>query len=463
MEVYLREMEERLNLLKHSLVFAIRIDADGNDPFTGGLRSISIGANGQEPIDLLPESIKKFRDDIQQLLSTNALKVFFDAKHALKVLQRAGFQVQCPYFDVELADRLLNSTKTSETSLDSLAMKYDVIAESTIGKLLQLRDKLKQEILKSKIIDTAVLEFATIPAVVEMELTGILFNRGRWAQIQSGINGGEDYLKHIHMLTGRIHPNYNQLGTSTGRFSCKMPSVHGIPKPVRSCIVAPPGYCLVDADYSQQEPRILAEITGDRRLIADFQREDDIYKIMAASLLKKTVDEISESERQTAKMTVLALLYGSGDERLQQGLLSKGISFTLSQVRQIKGAFFAKYSKVGERYRQLKYINTNQVCSIGGRRRISDGDLSFPELCNSPIQATGADILKKALSLLPQALIGTSGKIIACVHDEILLQSKEDEAEHVSAILNANMLEAAQFFLKKVPSVVDVTILDNWQ
>lgn len=442
-------------------IVAVHVETSNADPFTGKISSVTFGIPQRQPIKVSLADLKN-NAGLQKTLSGPAVKVFNDAKTGLKFLQRNGVEVQGNLFDVDIANRLLTAGLPGEKrTLDGLARENGVAMDTPAKTLISLYSKLRERLAAERLEEVAALEFATISAVVQMEMTGMLLDRGKWEKTKAP--GVPDYLRHVHWLTGRIHAGYDQLGADTGRFTCKEPNVHGIPRRVRNCFVASPGHKLIKADYSQEEVRIAAEITKDKSLIADIGNGLDLHCHFASVVLNKPLADVTDKERQTAKAMVFSLLYGSGVTGLWDSLLEKGIVLSQEQVQQLRGQFFRRYAGVAEWYGSMRRAKVTEMRTLSGRRRLWPEYASFPEACNTPIQGTGADILKKALSILPDALHEVGGKVLACVHDDILLEVANDKAEQAERILVGTMNTAWGHYIKRVPIAVESKILDCWE
>ncbi|HYB20043.1 MAG TPA: DNA polymerase, partial [Thermodesulfobacteriota bacterium] len=125
--------------------------------------------------------------------------------------------------------------------------------------------------------------------------------------------------------------------------------------------------------------------------------------------------------------------------------------------------FFEAYKGIARWHKQVRESGTKESRTILGRRRLWDGEPKITELLNSPVQGTAADIAKRALSMLPDALEGTGAKLIGCVHDELILETPETMAESMRQILEATMTKAGQNLLQKVPVEAEVIIADHWK
>jgi DNA polymerase I-like protein with 3'-5' exonuclease and polymerase domains len=198
-------------------------------------------------------------------------------------------------------------------------------------------------------------------------------------------------------------------------------------------------------------------------LIADIGNGLDLHRQFAAVVLNKPLADVTDKERQTAKAMVFSLLYRSGVTGLRDSLLEKGIVLSREQVQQLRGQFFRRYAGFADWYGSLRQVAVTEMRTLSGRRRLWPEPAPFPEACNTPIQGTGADILKKALSILPDALHEVGGKVLACVHDDILLEVANDKAEQAERILVGAMNAAWGHYIKRVPIAVESKILDCWE
>jgi DNA polymerase-1 len=268
---------------------------------------------------------------------------------------------------------------------------------------------------------------------------------------------------HIHPVTGRIHPEYLQLGTTTGRFACRQPNLQQTPRGggVRGCFIADPGCRIVRADLSQIELRIAAELAQEPRMIEAFCRGDDLHRLTAALLLGKAVGDVTPEERQVAKAVNFGLIYGMRAAGLRAHARDN-YGVELDDPAQYIERFFAGYSVLARQHRRLDQSRPSETRTRSGRRRRWPATPELTELLNTPVQGTGADMLKMAMAPLPAALTGTNARLVGTVHDEIILEAPEEEAPVVGAILKHTMEEAGRCYLTQVPVVAEVTIADSW-
>lgn len=301
-----------------------------------------------------------------------------------------------------------------------------------------------------------------IPLCDKYPVLGTLIN---YRQTSYDLNLAENLISYFNPETGRLYPQYNQIGTPTGRFSSFNPNIHGIKRgEFRSFFIASPGHKLVIADYSQIELRIAAEISGDQKMIGAYKNGYDLHKLTASILTGKPLDQVSKDERQAAKAVNFGLIYAMGAKGLMEYAWNKyGIFLTLEQAQLFKTKFFRFYKGIDKWHNNLARSlqpGVSESRTMGGRWRIMIDRVT--KMFNSPVQGTSADITKKALCLLSERLTGTGVKIIGCIHDEIILEAPERDSDELKDILRSTMKEAGESYLKSVPVEVEVSVTDNW-
>ncbi|NCC44931.1 MAG: DNA polymerase I, partial [Clostridia bacterium] len=272
---------------------------------------------------------------------------------------------------------------------------------------------------------------------------------------------------------GRIHSNFNQTITATGRISSTEPNLQNIPirmelgRLIRKVFVPKPGYVFLDADYSQIELRVLAHLSGDEMLIQAYREAQDIHRITASQVFHIPFDEVTPLQRRNAKAVNFGIVYGISSFGLSQDL-----SITRKEAAEYIEKYFATYPKIKgflddavENAKKDGYV----VTMFGRRRPVPElqssnfMQRSFGEriAMNSPIQGTAADIIKIAMIRVNKALRDTDlkSRLILQVHDELLIETAEDEVEEVSKILEREMHQAADL---AVPLEVDMHTGQNW-
>ncbi|MCU0542646.1 MAG: DNA polymerase [Oscillatoriaceae cyanobacterium Prado104] len=275
---------------------------------------------------------------------------------------------------------------------------------------------------------------------------------------------------HIHPVTGKIHPNWFQIGARSGRFSCREPNLTNIPRDgeTRQCFITAPGCVLLKADYSQIELRIMAKISGDRAMVAAYAKGEDLHKLTASLVLDKPLSKIASDERQLGKIVNFGLIYGMGVNKFKHMAQSEhGVILTREKASLFRKKFFNSYSGIKQfhaavRQQWQKGIRESRTAS--GRRRLwsKESKPLLNEMLNHPIQGLSADITKLALAKLVVALKRTGAKLICVVHDEILLECPIAEIEQVKTLLHSCMVSAGDKFLSPIPCEVEIKVLATW-
>jgi DNA polymerase I-like protein with 3'-5' exonuclease and polymerase domains len=295
---------------------------------------------------------------------------------------------------------------------------------------------------------------------------------------------GETFLGEIHPFTNRIHPDWQQIGTATGRFSCKSPNLQQMPDEFRQC-VSLHDHSIVVADYSQIELRILAELSGDAKFMEAFQSGNDLHKATAAAMFSVPIEDVTKEQRFIAKTINFGLAYGMGPNKLMDILNQesmkegKGARFQIRQVQVIMNRYKNTYRDVIAWLHQageLAFRNGYSETMLGRRRYferpmpqnptyLQDVASMKRQGANAPIQGTNADITKIAMVNLHNDLENYSyrAKIIIQVHDEIVVLAHKRHAEAVKEIVTESMLTSASSVLKKVPVKVDAYVSDIWK
>jgi len=280
----------------------------------------------------------------------------------------------------------------------------------------------------------------------------------------------------VNPRTGRVHTSYRQTGTVTGRISSSNPNLQNIPirtplgRRVRQAFVARPGCQLISADYSQVELRVMAHISGDEGLLEAFARGEDIHASTAATISGVSLNNVTPAMRRVAKAVNFGLSYG----QTAYGL-SQATGLTQAEAENFITEYFARFPRVYEYIERTKMLASRQgyVETLLGRRRYfpelqSESNASFNArqsaermAINAPIQGTAADIIKIAMVRLHRALEerGLRARIILQVHDDLVLETPDDERTAVSLLMQDTMEGAVHL---NVPLKVDFKIGTNW-
>ena len=272
---------------------------------------------------------------------------------------------------------------------------------------------------------------------------------------------------------GRIHTNFNQTITATGRISSTEPNLQNIPmrmelgRQIRKVFIPREGYEFMDADYSQIELRVLAHMSGDEQLIDAYRQEEDIHRITASKVFHTPFEQVTDLQRRNAKAVNFGIVYGISSFGLSQDL-----SISKKEAAQYIEQYFATYPKVKEFIDKLvaDAKEKGYTETMFGRRRpipeLSSSNFmqrSFGErvAMNAPIQGTAADIIKIAMIKVWKALKeeGLKSRLILQVHDELLVETAREEEARVREILTENMKSAADL---AVTLEIDLHTGNNW-
>jgi len=280
--------------------------------------------------------------------------------------------------------------------------------------------------------------------------------------------------KQVHESTGRVHTSYHQAVAATGRLSSKDPNLQNIPirteegRRVRKAFIAAPGYKLIAADYSQIELRIMAHLSKDDGLLKAFKDGLDIHSATASEVFGHPIEQVKDFERRSAKAINFGLIYG-----MSAFGLARQLSIPRGDAQDYIDLYFERYPGVRAYMDSVREqaAGDGYVETIFGRR------LYLPDITasnfqrrqgaeraaiNAPMQGSAADIIKLAMIDVDGWLMesGIDAKMIMQVHDELVLEVREDLVPKVMAIVDEKMSSAAEL---DVPLVVESGMGDNWE
>lgn len=272
---------------------------------------------------------------------------------------------------------------------------------------------------------------------------------------------------------GRIHGEFNQTVTATGRISSSQPNLQNIPirmeigRQIRKVFVPKDGCVFLDADYSQIELRVLAHMSGDEKLIDAYRSAEDIHTMTASQVFHVPVDMVTSEMRRNAKAVNFGIIYG-----ISSFGLSNDLSISVSEAKQYIDSYFHTYPKIKTFLDNLVQSAKDKGYSetiLGRKRPIPDlfsknfRLRSFGErvAMNAPIQGTAADIMKIAMIRVFNELYSRNlkSRLILQVHDELLIETYKDEVDEVKSILEEAMTKAVEL---KVPLMIETGEGDNW-
>ncbi|QIK36996.1 DNA polymerase I [Caldichromatium japonicum] len=389
----------------------------------------------------------------------------------LSRMERAGVLIDCRLLaeqSAELAQRL--------AALESEAQRV-AGRPFNLGSTKQIAELLFGDMGLKPVSKTPKGQPSTSEEVLEQlaltghELPRLILEHRTLAKLKSTYT--EKLPRMVDPHTGRVHTSYHQAVTATGRLSSSDPNLQNIPirteegRRIRRAFIAPAGYRLLAADYSQIELRIMAHLSGDERLLAAFAAGQDIHRATAAEIWGITPETVTPEQRRLAKTINFGLIYGMSAFGLARQL---GMERGLAQA--YVGRYFERYpgvkafmERIRERARAQGYVET-----LFGRR------LYLPEIAarnpnqraaaeraaiNAPMQGTAADIIKRAMIALDawSERERPPVKLIMQVHDELVLEVAEEAIAEAQAQVRAAMESAASL---AVPLVVDIGLGANW-
>jgi DNA polymerase-1 len=280
---------------------------------------------------------------------------------------------------------------------------------------------------------------------------------------------GESWFSAINPFTNRVHPDFNQIGAPTGRFSCTDPNIQQVPHAngYRRCFRAPEGrrFCIVD--YSQIELRIIAEFSQDPGFLAAFHSGVDLHRTTASQVFNVRIDQVSPDQRDFAKRLNFGVVYGIGAPRFANmtGMSIREAEATLRR-------YFETYRLLDTYLRDTaaQALEDRQVRTGSGRlvryrfdpKNKEQVSSTRRKARNARIQGTGSDILKRALRLVGEELRGTSAQIVNIIHDEMVVEVDAYEAEDIGQRVSIRMVQAGEEYLTTIPVKAEPQITTEW-
>ncbi len=388
----------------------------------------------------------------------------------LSRMERAGVRI-----DEAKLEELAGHYKTELSRLEQRI--YEEAGEEFLvssPKQLQtiLFEKLKLPPLKKTKTGYSTAESVLEQLAVEHELPALILGWRRLSKLMS------TYIEALPPLvsdkTGRIHPTFNQTGAATGRLSATNPNVQNIPirteegVRVREAFVAAEGCQLLSADYSQVELRVLAHYSGDDSLVDAFTKGEDIHRRTAAEVAGIEPDDVSDDQRARAKAVNFGIIYGSSAFGLANTL-----KIAAADAQQTIDAYFARYQGVRRFLDETVEVakESGYITTLLGRRRYLPDLASRNRVLrqaaermavNSVIQGTAADLIKKAMVDVDEALAASSltARVLLQVHDELVFEVPKAEVDAIRTLARETMQDV---YPLRVPLVVDVGTGSNWR
>ena len=410
-----------------------------------------------------------------QLEQVSSLKSVFDSIEmplvpVLSRIERNGALVDANLLgrqSIELGERLI---QLERKAYEIAGQEFNLSSPKQLGVILFEQQKLP--VLKKTPTGTpSTAEEVLQELALDYPLPKLLMEYRGLAKLKSTYTDKLPLV--INKSTGRIHTSYHQAVAATGRLSSQDPNLQNIPikteegRRIRQAFIAPKGYKLVAADYSQIELRIMAHLSDDAGLLNAFEKGLDVHRATAAEVFGVGLDGVTPEMRRSAKAINFGLIYG-----MSAFGLAKQLHVGRNEAQQYIDRYFERYPGVQRYMNNIRALAHEQgyVETIFGRR------LYLPEInaknknlqmgaertaINAPMQGTAADIIKTAM-IKVQAWLDESqldAQIIMQVHDELVLEVAESQLEQVREGLIERMSSAAAL---KVPLLVEAGVGDNW-
>lgn len=284
---------------------------------------------------------------------------------------------------------------------------------------------------------------------------------------------GLTFLESVHPDTGRVHSDFNQMGTASGRFSSSKPNLQNIPaeKGYRESFIARKGYKIVAIDYSQQEYRLAGDISKDAVIIESYKNKIDMHTATACILYNIKPEEVTKEQRSHAKTMNFAILYGTSDYGL-----AKTLGVTENEANTMKMKIVTSYARLFKHKDMVEqYVVDNKFSKtlLGRVRFFKEQDVYYNyekyiaqtrrEGYNHLIQGTAADMTKLAMIYVyNENPYGDNLRMLMPEHDEIVAEIREDILDEGYQFICDMMIKAGDFFMKHIETVVEGTKGDCW-
>ena len=431
----------------------------------------------------LPEIMKQQQAKIKLLDLENIVNIEMRCIPAVVWLELSGFHVDLEKFE-EIKAMIQKQYQETEAFLQKELVTYDKQKQldgTFVSNELNLSspEQLKQA-LQNKGYDIDKTDKKTRAKYSNEPVFKSLTDfKEAETLIKMFINPLPDF---INSYTQRVYPDFWQYGAKSGRFTCGKPNLQQQPsrfKEWRTIFTAEPGNKLIAADYSQIELRIIGQLAKDQKYIHAYKEGLDLHRNTAAVMFKVPVDQVTKQQRGIAKSINFGLNYGMGKRSLTEKLkLETGIDYSEDEVGRLVDDFKCLYSEVTSYLKKVsgKGFNKLEIRTEAGRLFKFDkpsteteekynaekGNIER-ECKNLPVQGLCADMLKLAMANLFLILEPRGIKLVNCIHDELVFECKEEEAEEIGQIIKAEMESAGSLFRKDLPCLVEVTIADFWK
>ena len=413
----------------------------------------------------LDEEVKK--EDMQALLYDIELPLV----RVLADMELTGVRIDVNALNEAARNMELRINSLEEEIWEIAGEKFNVGSPSKVGEILFDKLTLDPKAKKTKtgqystsedVLEKLVTKHPIVAKIMEFRALRKLYTTYLTA-LPAAINPD----------TGKIHTNYNQTVTATGRISSTAPNLQNIPvrddegREIRRAFIADPGHLFLSADYSQIELRLVADFADDETMLSAFRNGDDIHAITAARIFHKTPEEVTDNERRKAKTANFGIIYG-----ISAFGLSTRLNIPRAEAKDIIDSYFATFPTVHkymsdsvEHAREKGYVETR----MGRKRYLPDINSKNPVVrgyaernaINAPIQGSAADIIKRAMVDIAREMRekNMKSRMIMQVHDELNFDVVPDELPTMQEMVSRLMENA---YSGKVVLTASCGVADNW-
>lgn len=397
-------------------------------------------------------------------------KIELPVQEVLWAMERQGVLIDSKLLAVQSDELGRKMMEIEQQAYEAAGQPFNLNSPKQLGEILFERQKLP---VKKKTPSGAPSTDEEVLAELALDypLPKLLLDYRSMAKLK---NTYTDKLpRMVNPATGRVHTSFSQTGAITGRLASSDPNLQNIPvrtpegRRIRQAFIAPPGYSIVSADYSQIELRIMAHLSGDERLLDAFAKGEDVHRATAAEVFGLPTSEVSSEQRRYAKTINFGLIYGMSAHGL-----ARSLEIERTAAQNWIDRYFARYPGVARYMEETRALARNKgyVETVFGRRLI------LPEIkssnagrrqgaeraaINAPMQGTAADLVKLAMRSVYDWLNTEqlASKLLLQVHDELILEVPEAELPLVREKLPQLMAGVAEL---KVPLLAEVGVGANW-
>lgn len=385
-------------------------------------------------------------------------------------IERNGVMIDVALLEEQSKQLAARLKELEQQAYEEAGETFNLASPKQLGSILFEKLKIPTK-KKTKTGQFSTAEEVLVELAVDYPLPKILLQHRSVSKLKSTYT--DKLPLQVDEKTGRVHTSYNQTVAATGRLSSTDPNLQNIPirseegRRIRKAFVAPKGYKMVAADYSQVELRIMAHLSQDKTLLKAFAEGVDVHKATAAEVFGVPLDEVETEQRRAAKAINFGLIYG-----MSAFGLAKQLNIGRYEAQDYIDVYFARYpgvkaymDKTREQAHDRGYVETvfgrrlylPEINSRNGQRR----QYAERTAINAPMQGTAADIIKRAMIAVANALANSkiAAKVVMQVHDELVVEVLEKDVKELSDLLRKEMEQAAEL---NVPLVVDIGIGDNW-